>query len=253
MARLRNIHPGEVLEEEFLKPLGISQYRLAKETHLPQTRISEIVKCRRGITSDTAFRFDKFFGTSPQFWLGLQMDYDLEEEKKRLHNNVVFFSCFVYDDGKTLIGRSWLMEPGEVEDRADRKKGRRVRLPVEQFQEIAKSNGVGELFDYFYDELFSVSLKTQTTKSTIRFVINVEGGKKVFLSIHPKESSSGTGLKTDVRPERIATAFSVDITRLKDALPGPGEQMEGLYGELHYFKTIEEIKKFMRVLKGANL
>jgi len=84
MARLRNIHPGEVLEEEFLKPLGISQYRLAKETEIPQTRISEIIKRRRGITPDTALRISKFFGTTPQFWLGLQTDYDLEEEKKRL-------------------------------------------------------------------------------------------------------------------------------------------------------------------------
>jgi hypothetical protein len=95
-------------------------------------------------------------------------------------------------------------------------------------------------------------LKTQTTKSTIRFIINVEGGKKAFLSIHPKESSSGTGLKTDVRPERIATAFSVDITRLKDALPGPGEQTEGLYGELHYFKSIDDIKRFLDLLKNAS-
>ncbi len=88
MARLRNIHPGEILEEEFLKPLGISQYRLAKETEIPQTRISEIIKRRRGITSDTALRFSKFFGTTPQFWLGLQIDYDLEEESKRLRSTL---------------------------------------------------------------------------------------------------------------------------------------------------------------------
>ena len=88
MARLRNIHPGEVLEEEFLKPPGISQYRLAKETEIPQTRISEIIKRRRGITPDTALRISKFFGTTPQLWLGLQTDYDLEEEKKRLRHTL---------------------------------------------------------------------------------------------------------------------------------------------------------------------
>ena len=65
--------------EEFLEPMGISAYRLAKETGIPQTRISEIVKGRRRITADTALRFSKYFGTTPKFWLGLQDDYDIEE------------------------------------------------------------------------------------------------------------------------------------------------------------------------------
>jgi antitoxin HigA-1 len=80
MKRLENIHPGEILQEEFLEPLGISAYRLSKETFIPQTRISEIIKGRRRITADTALRFSKYFGTSPKFWLGLQDDFDLEEE-----------------------------------------------------------------------------------------------------------------------------------------------------------------------------
>lgn len=79
METLNNIHPGEVLMEEFLGPMGISAYRLAKETGIPQTRISEIVKGRRRITADTALRFSKYFGTTPKFWLGLQDDYDIEE------------------------------------------------------------------------------------------------------------------------------------------------------------------------------
>ncbi|ACT96119.1 HigA family addiction module antitoxin [Dyadobacter fermentans] len=79
METLNNIHPGEVLMEEFLGPMDISAYRLAKETGIPQTRISEIVKGRRRITADTALRFSKFFGTTPKFWLGLQDDYDIEE------------------------------------------------------------------------------------------------------------------------------------------------------------------------------
>lgn len=81
MKRLNNIHPGEVLLEEFLNPMDISAYRLAKETFIPQTRISEIIKGRRRITADTALRFARFFGTSAKFWLGLQDDYDIEEEK----------------------------------------------------------------------------------------------------------------------------------------------------------------------------
>lgn len=83
MEKLKNIHPGEILSEEFLIPMEISAYRLAKETFLPQTRISEIIKGNRRITADTALRFAKFFGTSPKFWLGLQDDYDLEEERNQ--------------------------------------------------------------------------------------------------------------------------------------------------------------------------
>lgn len=79
---LDNIHPGEVLLEEFLKPMEITAYRLAKETYIPQTRISAILKGKRRITADTALRLSKFFGTSAKFWLGLQADYDLEEEAK---------------------------------------------------------------------------------------------------------------------------------------------------------------------------
>ena len=80
MSKLKNIHPGEVLKEEFLEPLGITAYRLSKDTFIPQTRISEILKGRRRITADSALRFAKYFGNSPKFWLGLQDDYDLEEE-----------------------------------------------------------------------------------------------------------------------------------------------------------------------------
>ena len=79
MEKLKNIHPGEVLLEEFLKPLKVSAYRLSKETLIPQTRVSEIIKGRRRITADTALRFSKFFGTSTKFWLGLQDDFDIEE------------------------------------------------------------------------------------------------------------------------------------------------------------------------------
>lgn len=81
MSKLKNIHPGEVLKEEFLEPLGITAYRLSKDIFIPQTRISEILKGRRRVTADSALRFAKYFGTSAKFWLGLQDDYDLEEER----------------------------------------------------------------------------------------------------------------------------------------------------------------------------
>ena len=80
MERLNNIHPGEVLLEEFLKPLGISAYRLSKDIGIPQTRISAIIKGKRRITADTALRLSQYFGNSAKFWLGMQDDYDIEEE-----------------------------------------------------------------------------------------------------------------------------------------------------------------------------
>lgn len=80
MAKLKNIHPGEILFEEFLIPFEISAYKLAKDIGIPQTRVSEILKGNRRITADTALRLSKYFGNSAKFWLGLQDDFDLEEE-----------------------------------------------------------------------------------------------------------------------------------------------------------------------------
>lgn len=88
MEKLNNIHPGEILVEVFLIPLEISAYRLAKDTFIPQTRISEIIKGKRRITADTALRFAKYFGTSPKFWLSLQDDFDLEEEAFQKSNEL---------------------------------------------------------------------------------------------------------------------------------------------------------------------
>jgi addiction module HigA family antidote len=82
--KLPPIHPGEILQEEFLVPLGISQYRLAKETSVPPRRINEIVRGLRAISADTALRLGRYFGTSEQFWLNLQVRHDLETEKDRL-------------------------------------------------------------------------------------------------------------------------------------------------------------------------
>ncbi len=86
--RLRNIHPGEILKEEFLIPLNITRYRLSKETKIPQTAISDIIKGKRRVTAPIALRISKYFGTTPQFWLGLQDDFDLEEEELHLKNEL---------------------------------------------------------------------------------------------------------------------------------------------------------------------
>jgi addiction module HigA family antidote len=91
MKKLKNIHPGEILLEEFLLPLQISAYRLSKDLDIPQTRISEILKGNRRITADTALRLSRYFGNSAKFWLGLQDDFDIEEEtnKKKNELNVI--------------------------------------------------------------------------------------------------------------------------------------------------------------------
>ena len=86
--RLPPIHPGEILSEEFLKPLGLSQYRLAKEINVPARRINEIVLGKRAISPDTALRLSRYFGLSERFWMNLQARYDLEVEKDRLQDRL---------------------------------------------------------------------------------------------------------------------------------------------------------------------
>jgi addiction module HigA family antidote len=84
MERIPSITPGEILLEEFLTPMNITAYRLAKDTNVPATRISQILKGNRRITADTALRFSRYFGNSADFWLGIQDEYDLREEKKKI-------------------------------------------------------------------------------------------------------------------------------------------------------------------------
>ncbi len=88
MKRLPNIHPGEVLFEEFLDPMGISQNRLARAMGVPPRRINEIVHGKRTITADTALRLARALGTSEKFWIGLQADYDLEEARKSVSSDL---------------------------------------------------------------------------------------------------------------------------------------------------------------------
>ena len=88
MKTLANVHPGEILMEEFLKPMNVTAYKLSKDLGIPQTRTSAILKGKRGITADTALRFSLYFGTSAKFWLGLQDDYDLEEIERTMQKEL---------------------------------------------------------------------------------------------------------------------------------------------------------------------
>jgi addiction module HigA family antidote len=100
MKRIPNIHPGEILVEDFLTPMDISAYRLSKEIHIDQTRISEIIKGKRSITVDTALRLSRFFGNSAEFWLNLQNHYDLEEKKKELEKDLDTINKYEYHELK---------------------------------------------------------------------------------------------------------------------------------------------------------
>ena len=86
--KMAPIHPGEILLEEFLKPFGISQYRLAKDIHVPARRINEIIHAKRAVTPDTALRLSRYFNLSERFWLNLQARYDLEIEKEKLNGRI---------------------------------------------------------------------------------------------------------------------------------------------------------------------
>ena len=86
--KMKPVHPGEILAEEFLGPMGISQYRLAKEIHVPLRRVNEIVLGRRGISADTALRFARFLGTSPEVWQNLQCQYELDKAKEGLWDKI---------------------------------------------------------------------------------------------------------------------------------------------------------------------
>jgi addiction module HigA family antidote len=97
--KMAPVHPGEILFEEFLKPLGVSQYRLAKDINVPPRRINEIVQGKRSISADTALRLARYFGLSERFWLNLQSRYDLEVEKDKLDRRLE-------DEVKVLILKS---------------------------------------------------------------------------------------------------------------------------------------------------
>lgn len=88
MKKIPNVHPGEILYEEFLLTMNITAYRLAKETKLNPTRISEIIHGKRGISADTALRFSKFFGNSVEFWMGIQDEYEIREERERISSEL---------------------------------------------------------------------------------------------------------------------------------------------------------------------
>lgn len=99
--RIEPIHPGEILQEDFLTPMNISAYKLAKETFLDQTRISEIIRGKRSITIDTALRFAKFFGTTPEFWINIQTQYDMENKREELASELMKIHPLACDDSNS--------------------------------------------------------------------------------------------------------------------------------------------------------
>ena len=108
MAKLKNIHPGEVLLEEFLLPMGISQNKLARDIDVSPRRINEIVHGLRSITADTDLRLSRALGTSEGFWLGLQADYDLEEKKAILKNTLIKIKPFVTSEApKSIVKKKY--------------------------------------------------------------------------------------------------------------------------------------------------
>lgn len=95
MSKLKNVHPGEILNEEFIIPMALSQNKLARAIEVSPRRVNEIVLQKRSITADTDLRFAKFFGTSPGFWMNLQQEYDLEEKSKQIKDSLKHIKPFV--------------------------------------------------------------------------------------------------------------------------------------------------------------
>ena len=101
MRQLKNIHPGEILKEEFLEPMGISVYRLSKETGLSQTRLGQLIKGKRNMSAETAVKLGKFFGVAPEFWMNLQSLYDIEEARKQYKKDLN--SIHTFDELKDAV------------------------------------------------------------------------------------------------------------------------------------------------------
>jgi addiction module HigA family antidote len=101
MRQLKNIHPGEILKEEFLEPMGISVYRLSKETGLSQTRLGQIIKGKRNMSAETAVKLGKFFGVAPEFWMNLQSLFDIEEARKQYEKDLN--SIHTFDELKDAV------------------------------------------------------------------------------------------------------------------------------------------------------
>ena len=95
------IHPGEILLEDFLKPMNISAYKLAKETFIDQTRISEIIRGKRAVSIDTALRFSKFFGTTPEFWINIQTQYEIESKKEELAPELIKINTLDFSENQS--------------------------------------------------------------------------------------------------------------------------------------------------------
>ena len=129
--KLSPVHPGEILQKEFLEPMGLSQNKLAMALHVPARRINEIVLGKRGVTADTAVRLSRYFGMSPQFWLGLQMDYELDVAEDSLEGRIE----------KEVVPMSALLTEEYFEARAK-------RASLKKFRKVLKKVPDSEPEDY---------------------------------------------------------------------------------------------------------
>ena len=163
--------------------------------------------------------------------------------------NVVFFRYFQDEERGEFFGRSWLMEPGDVEQRGERGK-RRPILSLDKLQEIARENGVADQYAALF-EFFSDQAHVSRTQSNVAFVFDLEEGRRSVFSIYPGRSSAEGGLCTDVRPDLLASVFGVNEAAVQAALPGsPGHASDTgfTYGEVHYFRSVEQVRKLINVL-----
>jgi len=166
--------------------------------------------------------------------------------------NVVFFKHFTDAEGNRFIGHSWLIDPAEVEDRGDGAgPKRRPALTLEQLEQRAEASGVGPqyrtLMTFFRERASSV----RRTRSNIAFVFSLDEGNNAALSLYPEASSEELGLRADVRPEMLAEAFGVDEERIRQGLPDSLAEDEYAYGEIRYFRSVEEAERFIEAVRGS--
>ena len=165
--------------------------------------------------------------------------------------NVVFFRYFREPDGREYLGRSWLMEPGEVEERGDDTRKRRRSLSLEELQRRADERGVGPQYQALFRFFSRHAKQTRRTRSNVAFAFRVDDQTRAVFSIYPDNSSAETGLWVDVRPDGLAVAFSVSEAAVREALPGPGEiDTYFAYGEIHHFRTTADVERLIAALSA---
>ncbi len=166
--------------------------------------------------------------------------------------NVIFFRHFQDEERGEFLGRSWLMEPSEVQTREASGK-RRATLSLEQLRESAGEKGVSDQYSALF-EFFSNRARIWRTKSNVAFVFDLGEGRRSVFSAYPGRSSAEEGLYTDVRPDLLASVFGVNEAAVQAALPGKPDRASDTgftYGEVHYFRSAEQVRELINALLGG--